>query len=119
MALYRGFSTVDQVRAPFELFDEEIVIRDLLNEIHTRKGERPMLPEFGSIVHDLIMEPEDAATEDEILEDISRIIDKESRVENQGIRIQRSGHAIRIEVDLKFRIVGTEQTMVTELLENT
>ena len=48
--IFRGFSTVDTVKAPFSLSDMELVKRDLLNEFNTRKGERVMRPNFGCIV---------------------------------------------------------------------
>ena len=64
--IFRGFSTVDNIRAPYSLYDDDLVKRDLLNEFQTRKGERLMRPDFGSIIHDLLMEPEDTFTETEI-----------------------------------------------------
>ena len=73
--IFRGFSTVDNIRAPYSLYDDDLVKRDLLNEFQTRKGERLMRPDFGSIIHDLLMEPEDTFTETEIEDDIRRIID--------------------------------------------
>ena len=41
--LFRGFSTVDKVKAPYQ--DIELVKRDLLNEFYNlAKGERVMRP---------------------------------------------------------------------------
>ena len=30
--IFRGFSTVDNIRAPYSLYDDDLVKRDLLNE---------------------------------------------------------------------------------------
>ena len=53
--IFKGFSTVDKIRAPYSLFDQELIKRDLLNEFHTRKGERLMKPNFGSIIQILVI----------------------------------------------------------------
>ena len=37
MAQFKGMSTVDKVSAPYTLVDSELVKRDLLNEIYTKK----------------------------------------------------------------------------------
>ena len=66
MAIFKGFSTIDKVRAPYTLTDIDLVKRDLLNHFYTKKGERLMKPNFGSIIWDLLMEPEDTVTEEDI-----------------------------------------------------
>lgn len=112
--LFKGFSTVDKVKAPFSLTDVELVKRDLLNEFYTRKGERLMRPEFGSIVWDLLMNPEDTFTIDEIREDIERIVAKEQRVELINIDIFTSDHSVRAEVELKYVILNSQDTLYLE-----
>ena len=59
MAKIKGLSTVDKVRAPYTLVDSALVKRDLLNTFYTKKGERLMRPNYGSIIWDLLMNPED------------------------------------------------------------
>ncbi len=112
--LFRGFNTVDRVKAPFTLNDVDLVKRDLLNEFYTRKGERLMRPNYGSMVWDLLMNPEDTFTNDEIKEDIQRIIDKEQRVELKNIDIFTSDHSIRAEVELKYVVLNSEDTLYLE-----
>lgn len=112
--LFKGFSTVDRVKAPFSLTDVELVKRDLLNEFYTRKGERVMRPEFGSIVWELLMNPEDAFTTDEIKQDIARIVEKDSRVELIDISLFTSDHSIRAEVELRYVILNSEDTLFIE-----
>ncbi len=112
--LFRGFSTVDRVKAPFSLNDVELVKRDLLNEFNTRKGERLMRPNYGSLVWDLLMNPEDSFTNDEIKEDIQRIIDKEQRVELVNIDIFTSDHSIRAEVELEYVILKSKDVLYLE-----
>lgn len=112
--LFRGFSTVDKVKAPFGLTDIELVKRDLLNEFYTRKGERLMRPNFGSIIWDLLMNPEDTFTVDEIREDIERIIAKEDRVELIDVSIFTADHSVRAEVELNYVILNSKDTLYLE-----
>ena len=117
--LFKGFSTVDKVRAPYSLFDQQLIKRDLLNEFHTRKGERLMKPNFGCIIHDLLMEPEDTVTEDEIRDDIIRICDKDPRVEVKDIIIFSADHTVRAEVILKYVQSSNEDILYLEFIGDT
>tara|TARA_B100001057_G_scaffold308987_2_gene309054 strand:- start:5788 stop:6159 length:372 start_codon:yes stop_codon:yes gene_type:complete len=114
--IFKGFSTVDKVRAPYSLFDQELVKRDLLNEFNTRKGERLMKPNFGCIVWDLLMNPEDSITEEEIREDIQRICDKDPRVKVLDIILYTADHTVRAEVQLKYVQSNTEDILFLEFV---
>lgn len=112
--IFKGFSTVNKIRAPYSLTDIELVKRDLLNEFNTRKGERVMRPTFGSIIHELLMNPEDTFTESEIREDIERIVGKDPRVQLQNIALYITDHSVRAEVLLKFVVLETEESLYLE-----
>ena len=117
--IFKGFSTIDKIRAPYSLFDQELIKRDLLNEFQTRRGERLMKPNFGSIIHDLLMEPEDTITDDEIRDDITRICDKEPRVEVKDILIFTADHTVRAEVILKYVQTNNEDILFLEFISDT
>lgn len=117
--IFKGFSTVDKIRAPYSLFDQELIKRDLLNEFQTRRGERLMKPNFGSIIHDLLMEPEDTITDDEIRDDITRICDKDPRVEVKDILIFTADHTVRAEVILKYVQTNNEDILFLEFISDT
>lgn len=102
MSTFKGFSTVDRVRAPFTLTDADLIKRDLLNELYTRKGERLMRPNFGSIVWDLLMDPSTKDLDRRVKEDIERIIQKDPRVELLKAQVFVLDHSILAEVDLRF-----------------
>ncbi len=116
--IFKGFSTVDKIRAPYSLFDQELIKRDLLNEFYTRKGERLMKPNFGCIIWDLLMEPEDTITEDEIRDDITRIVDKDPRVDIQDIVLYTADHTVRAEVLLRYVQSNNEDILYLEFLNN-
>lgn len=119
MVIFKGFSTVDKVRAPYTLTDIDLVKRDLLNHFYTKKGERLMKPNFGSIIWDLLMEPEDTVTEEEIKDDIKRIIDTDPRVTLREITLYIMDHTIRADVALRFNPGSEEDVLYLEFINET
>jgi len=119
MAIFKGFSTIDKVRAPYTLTDIDLVKRDLLNHFYTKKGERLMKPNFGSIIWDLLMEPEDTVTEEEIKDDIKRIIDTDPRVTLRDITLYIMDHTIRADVALRFNPGSEEDVLYLEFINET
>ena len=112
--LFRGFSTVDKVRAPYTLTDADLVKRDLLNHFYTRIGERVMRPTFGSVIWDYLMEPQDPDTQNIIEEDVKRIVDSDPRVEFQETNLLVLDHTIQVEVKIKYKLLGSEDTLFLE-----
>jgi phage baseplate assembly protein W len=102
MATFKGFTTLDRVKAPFTITDQDLIKRDLLNEFYTKKGERVMLPNFGSIIWDLLMDPNDDELVTLVTEDIERIVKKDRRVELINTTIYVSEHSIAADVELKY-----------------
>jgi phage baseplate assembly protein W len=113
-AIFKGFSTVNKVRASYSLTDIDLVKRDLLNEFYTRKGERLMLPEFGSIIWDMLMNPEDQFTEQEIRDDIERIIAKDPRVKLNNITLYDTDHTLRAEISLTYLVLNSSDILYVE-----
>lgn len=79
--IYKGFSTYEfQKNKTFKMNDVELVKMDILNHIFTRKGERVMMTEFGSIIPDLVFEPLDEETLDTLEVEIRRVLNADPRV---------------------------------------
>ncbi len=100
--IYIGFSTVGLVSGPYTLTDVELVKRDLLNTFETRRGERIMRPNYGTIIFDYLMDPFDDFTREAILDDVRRIIDEEPRVELVNLDASELEQVLRIDVVLNF-----------------
>jgi phage baseplate assembly protein W len=81
---YKGFTTKV---AGNKLYDIQIAKQDLLNHIMTKKGERVMAPEFGSIVWDYLFDPLTPAIEKIIKDDIESIIKEDVRFQPITISI--------------------------------
>lgn len=112
--IYKGFSTVGKVRAPYTLIDGELIKADLLNELYTKRGERLMRPTYGTRIWDILMNPLDQYVVAEIKEDIERIVEKELRVELTDIFTEVLDHTIRITLHLKFKPYLSEDTLFVE-----
>jgi phage baseplate assembly protein W len=102
MARFIGFSTKNKQAINHTLTGKELVVEDLLNNIMTRKGERIMMPTYGSIVHDLVFEPLTSDIKKLIEEDLTQIINDEPRVNLTSINLTESDHTVTasISVDL-------------------
>jgi len=68
--------------------DQDVIRSAVLWIIMTRKGERVMLPEFGTIVPDQVFEPGDLQFELDVESDVREaLIEFEDRIEFHGIDI--------------------------------
>lgn len=86
--LYSGFSSWEyQKTGTFVQTDITIVETDLLNHLYTRKGERVMMPEFGTRIPTLVFEPLDAVTLSILEEDILAVVAYDPRVKLVSLRI--------------------------------
>lgn len=104
---YRGFSTVGN-RVDKHLYDIMLIKQDILNHLHTRKNERLRDADYGSIIFDLVFDLQTEPNVDLVQQEIIRVIQTETRVIIQGIRMTESDHTIRCEVDLLY--IGLEVT---------
>ena len=77
---YKGFSSIGTNVGNTQLFDFELIKQDILNHFNTKKGERVMNPEFGSLIWDLLMEPLTDQTRELLKNDISTICTSDPRV---------------------------------------
>jgi phage baseplate assembly protein W len=105
-----GFSTAVEATSAkpnYTLIDYEIAKRDLLNHFFTRKGERVMLPEFGSIIWDMIMEPLTDFNKDLIMYDATRIIQTDLRFELISINVSEYKNGLQMNLILQYRPTKT------------
>lgn len=87
-ALYKGFSSHDWgTRREFGLSDIEIVKKDLLNHIFTIKGERVMMPNFGTRIPLLVFEQNDDQTRAIVETDLREVFEYDPRVKLIDLQI--------------------------------
>ncbi len=88
LATYRGFSTNGWLQSQqTRLNNIELVKRDLLNHIWTTKGERVMMPSFGTRIPLLTFEPNDDRTRRIVEEDLTDVFNYDPRVTLMGLQV--------------------------------
>ena len=87
--LYKGFSSFEfQKTKSFSLRDIELVKMDLLNHIFTKRGERVMMPTFGTLIPELVFEPLDDNTVEIIEDELQFVFDFDPRVEVLSLEVR-------------------------------
>ena len=89
---YRGFSTVNEESNSHILHDVSLIKQDIINHFHIRQGEKLSDPEFGTIIWDILFEPLTDTVKNAIVENVSRIINYDPRVQvdsyESGIQVE-------------------------------
>ena len=106
LQFYKGFSTVDPANPTNKLFDLELVKQNIINTFHTRRGERVMNPDFGSIIWDLIMEPMTPQLRETLNNDIKTICSSDPRAIPTNIKLIEFPSGYIVEVTMK--LVGSD-----------
>ncbi len=113
--VYKGFSTVGKINPPFLVTDTEIVKIDLMNTFNTRKGERVMMPTFGTSIQDSVMDPMDSFTKNNLIDEVEKVIASDPRVRLEGKPIITELDAtVRIEVELFYVLQNTAETLYVD-----
>lgn len=112
MSTFKGFSTVGKKKGPFKLRDNELIKRDLLNELNTIRGERMMNVRHGSIIKNMLMEPLDETTESDIIDNITEIINNDPRVDLLDMNLQADDQTIRVDVDIMIKPAMTPDRLI-------
>jgi phage baseplate assembly protein W len=102
--LFTGFSTrqVTPGSVKTTLYDLDLIKTDLMNQFMTRKGERVMLPNYGTRIWDQLFEPFTDAVKSIILQDVLDVVNAEPRVTLQNVNINESTYGLAIEVSLFY-----------------
>jgi phage baseplate assembly protein W len=99
---YRGFSTVDSSNPTARLFDLDLIKQDIINHFNTRKGERVMNPDFGSIIWDMLMEPVTPQAREALNADIQKICTSDPRAVPVDLKLIEFASGYIVEVTMKL-----------------
>ena len=99
---YRGFSTVNEEANSHILHDVSLIKQDIINHFHIRQGEKLSDPEFGTIIWDILFEPLTDTVKNAIVENVSRIINYDPRVQVNQITVDAYESGIQIECELAY-----------------
>ena len=105
---YIGFSSQDPANTTARLYDLDLIKQDILNQFNTRKGERVMNPQFGSIIWDVLMEPMTDQIKQALNTDITKICNSDPRAIPTQINLTEFQQGYLIEITLQ--LAGTDQS---------
>ena len=112
--LYRGYSSFEfEATGSFKINDIDLIKSDLLNHIFTRRGERVKMPLFGTIIPDLVFEPLDNETTDQIESELRGVIDYDPRVELLELNVfpDVDGNAVTAAIRIRCVELDTVELM--------
>tara|TARA_Y100000590_G_scaffold181109_2_gene206429 strand:- start:8208 stop:8681 length:474 start_codon:yes stop_codon:yes gene_type:complete len=109
--IYKGFSSNNPNAVNNMLYDADLIKQDIYNHFMTAKGERVMLPNFGSIIWDYLYDPLDSQTKSIVEEDARSIVAADPRVELLNIEVV--GFEQGIVVNIRLNILP--QNMVEDM----
>ena len=113
---FRGYSSVGTSFLSPTRYDMDLAKQDLMNHFNTRKGERVMMPEFGSIIWDLLFEPLDDQTKKLIDEDVRQVIKNDPRWQLISVTISEAPNALNLEVIMTY--LPADETVQLPLIYN-
>lgn len=108
---YRGFSTADSTTLSSKMYDLNLIKQNIINHFQTRKGERVMNPEFGTIIWDVIFDPFTTAVKQAISDDVTRILNYDSRVIPTEITIVEADSGMIIDTTLYYSQINMSEKM--------
>ena len=112
MATYIGYSSIGQLAESRILTDKDLAKRDLMNHFYTRRGERVVNPEFGSIIWEMLFEPMDSYTEQVVQDDVERIINSDPRWNLISTFLQKpDDHTINVHAKIEYVDTGTAEEL--------
>ena len=102
---YRGYSSLQfEKTGSFVLTDMDLIKSDLINHIFTRKGERVMMPTFGTEIPDLVFEPLDEDLVEIVKDELETVFNFDPRVSIVALQVEPifKQNAIYVEARLRY-----------------
>ncbi len=114
--LYRGFSSFEFENAgSFKINDVELIKLDLLNHIFTRRGERVMMPRFGTIIPDLVFEPLDEETLEQLESELREVVEFDPRVELLSLNVLPNVDANAVTAEIQINCIELDTVELMNL----
>ena len=116
--IYRGFSSNNPTARNGVLYDADIIKQDIYNHFMTARGERVMMPKFGSIIWDYLYEPLDETTKSISCKVTLGSCDTISLASCSMIDVVGFEHGIRLDITLLINPQNVVEQMTVEFNVN-
>jgi len=115
---YRGTSTANPDNSTFVLYDIALIKQDIINHFHIRQGEKLSDPEFGTIIWDILFEPLTEPIKDAIVNNVSKIVNYDPRVNVNNVIVDQYESGIQVECNLVYLPYNISETLRMRFDEN-
>lgn len=115
---YGGISTVDPDANNWVLYDISLIKQDLLNHFNIQKGEKLSDPNFGTIIWSAIYEPLTDIVKEAIVNDVTRIVNYDPRVNAESIVVDQYDNGIQVECTLRYLKYNISESLRIAFDEN-
>jgi phage baseplate assembly protein W len=110
---YKGFSSVNNSNQNSSLYDFDLIKQDIINNFNTKKNERVMNPNFGSVIWDLLMEPLTEDIRRQLTDNITAICSADPRV--TPLQIDLTEYPQGYLLELTLQLTNTDQSSTLKL----
>lgn len=113
IARYRGYSSFQfEQTGEFTLTELELVKTDIMNHIFTRRGERVMMPDFGTSIPDLVFEVLDDDLVETMVDELTDVFEYDPRIRLVGLEVlpDYDANSITIWANLHYIELNTTES---------
>jgi phage baseplate assembly protein W len=134
MATYIGYSTQEVNHRPettalsrpspktikkFTLTDTQLVMRDLMNALSIKQGDKVGNPSYGTTIWSYIFEPNTQDVQQEMEAEMRRLIAQDPRIIINNMNIIPYDNGIQFEIELAFNPFNQATTVTLNLNKST
>lgn len=96
--------------------DTKLILGNIKTILYTKKGEMPMVPEFGNSSYDLLFQPQNRVTQQLIADAVASDIEAwEPRVYVDKVIVQALENTIILTLDIRYKSTNTTETISVPL----
>lgn len=110
MATYIGFNTIGRKRK-FTMTDTDLVIRDVLNSLMIRKGEKLGRPAYGTDLWALVFEPLTDQMVKELQQELRDTIEQDPRVRFEDAQAYTQPNGLLVELFITILPTSQQQRL--------
>jgi phage baseplate assembly protein W len=97
---FGGISRPVMVGKRFRLVDEQLVVRDFINALNIRKGEKVGQPGYGTNIWTFVFEPNTSDTQFKLEDEIRRVAKSDPRIVLNTVKSYVQDNGILLEVEV-------------------
>lgn len=103
--VYTGTTFDTTLAVGFRRTNADLIKIDLINHLFTRRGERVMMPNYGTALQDLLFESLDDLLKTRVANEIQTVLDADPRIELLNMSVSADEQYNKLTVDILVRFI--------------